>query len=65
MDGTGTMVLQYDIKPSLVRKILYVAHVGKRPGTFKKPDAHAWHSHEMFYLDYGKMRFFYTLKHKA
>jgi AraC-like DNA-binding protein len=49
------MLLNYNLKTTIVRRLTYVTHIGKKRNAFKKPDAHAWYGHEMIYVDYGKM----------
>ena len=49
------MKLNYNIKPSLVRRISYVTHIGKKRNASQRLHAHAWYGHEMIYVDYGRI----------
>lgn len=49
------MRLDYEIKPILVKKILYVTHKGKKRDFRNLPHLHPQKNHEMIFVDYGKI----------
>lgn len=49
------MKLNYNLKPSLIRRISYVTHIGRKRNAPQELHTHAWYGHEMLYVDYGRI----------
>jgi AraC-like DNA-binding protein len=49
------MLLDYEIKPSLVEKILVITHKGKKSDYTQRLHKHVSGLHEMIFVDYGKI----------
>ena len=49
------MNLNYNLKTSLVRRVNYVTHIGKRRNVSRGLHTHACYGHEMIYVDYGRI----------
>ena len=49
------MQLNYNFTPVLVKKVLFVAHKGKRRGFRHPSNVHPSKTHEIMYVDYGRL----------
>ena len=50
------MQLKYNVKASLVRRVIDVTHKGKKRNFNGEPDRHYPDVHELLYVDYGKVK---------
>ncbi len=49
------MFLRYDVKPVLVTRITYIAHMGKKENFYQREHRHDPIGHEIIFLDYGEI----------